>query len=258
MRLSLLYNPLVMIDRMAVEINRHQRKKRLKGTPAARLSIGYLDSLELLELIRDEHFRPKVVYDVGANIGTWTLLAKSIFEEANVHAFEPLAVHTKAFAKNTNHLSGIYLHTCCLGNDDKAATINVSSFSDSSSLLEATPLEFEQYGIRKVNEERVEIRKISSLLTEERLPAADIIKLDVQGYELEVLKGAGDQLREVSYIIAEVSFKAYYQGQPLFLDLANYLAGFGLQVHAFGHSTPRGQELGQIDILFKNLTKPAH
>jgi len=52
MRLSLFYNPLVIIDRLAIEINRRKRKNKLKGTPAAGLGLGYLDSLELLELIK--------------------------------------------------------------------------------------------------------------------------------------------------------------------------------------------------------------
>lgn len=251
MRLSLLYNPLVMIDRLAMQLSRRERKKKLKGTPAEHLGLGYLDSLELLELIKNESFEPKVIYDVGANIGTWTLLAKSFFAGAAVYAFEPLAVHTAQFKVNTVKLSHVTLHPLCLGNETKDAVINVSSFSDSSSILDATPLEFEQYGIKKAAEETVKVKRIEDLIEQGILPVPDIMKLDVQGFELEVLKGAGKCLDEVTYLIVEVSFKEYYYGQPLFLDIANYLAAFKFVVHAFGHSTPTGQELGQIDVLFK-------
>jgi FkbM family methyltransferase len=251
MRLSLLYNPLVMIDRLAVSINRNRRKRKLKGTPAANLGLGYLDSLELLELIKKDNFKPKVIYDVGANIGTWTLLAKSFFTAAAVHTFEPLRQHIIKFKANTDKLSGITLYPFCLGNENNEMVINVSSFSDSSSILEATPLEFEQYGIKKTAEETVDVKRVEDLIEQGILPIPDIIKLDVQGFELEVLKGAGKYLNKVSYLIVEVSFKKYYYGQPLFLDIANYLSGFGFNIYAFGHSTPTGQELGQIDVLFK-------
>jgi len=251
MRLSLLYNPLVIMDRMAIEINRHKRKKKLKGTPAAHLGLGYLDSLELLELIKNDNYEAGVIYDVGANIGSWTLLAKSFFKDAEVHAFEPLAVHTRQFIENTKALNGIHLHSFCLGNEDKMSVINISSFSDSSSLLDATPLEFEQFNIKKVNEESVALKKISTSIDQNILPVPDIIKLDVQGFELEVLKGAGHYLTHVSYLIAEVSFKEYYHNQPLFLDIGNYLSKYNFCIYAFGHSTPVGHELGQIDVLFK-------
>ncbi|HVW15747.1 MAG TPA: FkbM family methyltransferase [Mucilaginibacter sp.] len=250
MRLSLFYNPLVIIDRLAIEINRRKRKRKLKGTPAEGLGLGYIDSLELLELVRQKNTKVKVIYDVGANIGTWTMLAKSFFKDAQVHAFEPLSAHTTKFAENTKNLGDIHLHKFCLGNDDTSTIINISSFSDSSSILEATPLEFEQYQIKKVDEEEVEVKKISTLISENLLPPPDLIKLDVQGFELEVLKGAEDHLAHARYIIAEVSFKAYYKNQPLFLDIANYLSGYNFRIYAFGHSTPTGQELGQIDVLF--------
>lgn len=251
MRLSLLYNPLVMIDRLAVAINRNKRKHQLKGTPAAGLGLGYLDSLELLELIKKDGFKPKVIYDVGANIGTWTLLAKSFFPDAAVHAFEPLPEHLIKLSATTEKLAQIAIHPFCLGNENKNTVINVSSFSDSSSILEATPLEFEQYGIKKTGEETVEVKRVEDLVEQHVLPVPDLIKLDVQGFELEVLKGAGKYINEVSYLIVEVSFKKYYHDQPLFLDIANYLSDFNFSIYAFGHSTPAGQQLGQIDVLFK-------
>ncbi|MBS1525978.1 MAG: FkbM family methyltransferase [Bacteroidetes bacterium] len=239
-----------MIDRLAIEINRHKRKRKLKGTPAEGLGLGYIDSLELLELISQKGAKINVIYDVGANIGTWTMLAKSFFKDAQVHAFEPLPVHTAKFAENTRNLADVHLHKFCLGNADTNAVINVSSFSDSSSILEATSLEYEQFQIKKVDDVQVEVKKLSTLIAQKILPPPDLIKLDVQGFELEVLKGAEDQLAHASYIISEVSFKEYYKNQALFLDIANYLSGYNFRIYAFGHSTPVGQELGQIDVLF--------
>lgn len=251
MRLSLLYNPLVIIDRLAVAIGRRKRKNKLKHTPAANLDLGYIDSLELLELIKADGLKVKHIFDAGANIGTWTLLAKSFFSDAIVHAFEPLQVHIEKFKENTKQLSGVHIHPFCLGNENANSVINISSFSDSSSILDATPLEFEQFGIKKSSEEQVSVKRLDNLITDGVLPLPDIIKLDVQGFELEILKGAGSYLHGVGYLIVEVSFKEYYYGQPLFLDIANYLSAYNFDIYAFGHATPVGQELGQIDVLFR-------
>ena len=148
-------------------------------------------------------------------------------------------------------MRSIHLNTCCLGNKNDTALMNISDFSDSSSLLNATPLEFEEFGIKKIAEVSVEVRKLSDLIETQGLPVPDLIKLDVQGFELEVLKGAGEFLDLATYLIIEVSFREYYYGQPLFLEITNYLANHGFSIHAFGVSTAMGKELGQMDILFK-------
>jgi FkbM family methyltransferase len=251
MRLSLLYNPFVIIDRLAIEINRYRRKRKLKGTPAASLRLGHIDSLELLELIKSEGTIVNNIFDIGANVGTWTLLAKAYFNTSHIHAFEPLKVHTEQFKQLTHALDKVTLHTFCLGGENSESVINVSSFSDSSSLLPATALEYETYGIKKAGEEIVTVKRMDDLIDAGTLPVPEVIKMDVQGYELKVLKGAGKYLSEVKYIIAEVAFKEYYHNQPLFVDIANYLLTYNFDVYAFGQNTPTGLPLGQIDVLFK-------
>ena len=251
MRLSLYYNPLIIIERLAISINRYKRKNKLKNTPAAKLNQGHLDSLELLELIKADGCAIKTIFDVGANIGTWTLLAKSFFPDAEVHAFEPLNKHIQQFETNTKKLQNVELYSYCLGNENTFSTINISSFSDSSSIMNATPLEFQQFGIKKIKEEQIEIKRLDDLIDNKVLPVPDIIKLDVQGFELEVLKGIRKYINHINYLIVEVSFKEYYYDQPLFLDIANYLSGNKFNIYALGHSTPIGKELGQLDVLFK-------
>ncbi|WP_114936912.1 FkbM family methyltransferase [Mucilaginibacter endophyticus] len=256
MNFSILYKPKKLIERLALEIARKRRIGKLKNTPGAPLKLGHIDSLELLEIIgKDRSLTANlVVYDIGSNTGTWTLLAKSILPQAAVHAFEPLSFHISHFNENCKALKDVYLHPFCAGNENGTGTINISSFSDSSSLLSATPLEFEHFHIQKEKEEQVEIKRLADLIDDKSLPEPDIIKLDVQGFELEVLKGLGDWLNSAKYIICEVSFKEYYYGQAQFLDIANYLAGYRFQLFAFGNNTPLGTELNQIDVLFKRLS----
>ncbi|OOQ61022.1 FkbM family methyltransferase [Mucilaginibacter pedocola] len=253
MNLSLLYKPLRLVERVALEIKRNRRFKKLKGTPAATLGLGHIDSMELLEIVRD-NAAPTLrfnIFDVGSNVGTWTLLAKAIFPNARIDAFEPLQDQNLQFEENCKRLDNIYLHKFCLGSEEAAGIINVSSYPDSSSLLEATPLEFEHFKIKKESELSVEVKRLSGLIDNSTVPLPDLIKLDVQGFELEVLKGLGEYLNSISYVICEVSFKEYYYGQPQFLEIANYLAAYNIQLFAFGNNTPTGTELNQIDVLFK-------
>src|SRR5690349_2365628 len=113
MRAELFYNPLAMLQRIGEWAETSRRLLRLKGTVAARLHNGHIDSFELLELLRP--FEPKVIFDIGANIGTWTLLAKALYPNAEIHAFEPLEQHTAKFQTVTSEISSITLHKVALG-----------------------------------------------------------------------------------------------------------------------------------------------
>ena len=253
MNWKILFNPYGLIERLAASAVRKKRLYRLKNTAGHRLQIGHIDSLELIELIKgDSSLRADmIIFDIGSNIGTWTLLAKAVLPYAVIHACEPLKIHTDKFRLSCQALADVHLHEYCAGNQNAFGNINISSYSDASSLLASTPLEFKDFHITKEREEKVEIKKISDLIRQGELPVPDIIKLDVQGFELEVLKGIGHYLNSVRYVICEVSFKEYYYDQPQFLDIANYLALNNLKVFAFSKNTPVGGELSQIDVLFK-------
>ena len=248
MRHALLYNPWLLCERLATESQRRRRLARLKNTPASNLSRGHIDSLELLELLHDADIR--VIYDIGANVGTWTLLAKSILPHAHVHAFEPLPKHCDAFSATTSQLDDVVLHRVALGAEEKDAKLLVTDFSDASSILSLTDFGQSAFGIREVEQFPIRTIPLDHYRETHRLSWPDLIKLDVQGYELEVLKGGQECLKAAKAVLSEVSFSEYYAGQCLFHDLANFLADAGLFVRAFGLCTPTGRPVAQTDVLF--------
>lgn len=246
MRLELFYNPAILCERLAIAVQRRRRLARLRGTVAKTLKLGHINTLELLELVRPHH--PRVIYDIGANAGTWTLLAKSIYPHAIVHAFEPLTCHTKTFEANTARLANVHLHKIALGAAATEQAMQVATFSDESSLLQALNT---ISGLEETATfENVSVVRLDDYVREKGLPLPDVLKLDVQGYELEALRGAPKCMASAFAILTEVSFHEFYKGQCLFHHMVELCASKGFYFSALGSNTPIGQRLEQTDILF--------
>jgi FkbM family methyltransferase len=248
MRLALLYKPSLLCERLAELSSDRQRLARLRGTVASRLTTGHIDSLELLELLRPLDL--KVIFDIGANVGTWTLLAKALFPYSDVHAFEPLHVHHQAFYRNTGRLSGVHLHKLALGEAAGIAAMRVTDLSDASSMLRLSQAGEQQWHIHEVAQERVQVERLDDCQRKAGLPFPSLLKLDVQGFELSVLRGSVCCLEHTSAVLAEVSFREFYQGQCLFQDAVRFLAEREFTLYALGWGTPMGRPLAQADVLF--------
>lgn len=248
MRPELFYNPRLLCERLAEFSLARRRLAKLRGTVAASLKTGHIDSLELLELLRPHP--PLVIYDVGANVGTWSLLAKAIFPHAQIHAFEPLPVHVEPFRQNTQAVDGLFLHEIGLGSQPARTYMNVTDFSDASSLLPLTETGKRQWHLQQVQEVPVQIHRLDDWIAAQQMPNPDLIKLDVQGYELEVLRGAETALAGVAAVLAEVSFFEIYRGQCLFHELTEYLSDSGFRLVALGGDTKPTIPLLQSEALF--------
>lgn len=142
------------------------------------------------------------------------------------------------------------LHGIALGASDATAVMHVTDFSDASSLLPPGAAGAAQPGMSEVRQVAVPVHRLDDYRQDKGLPWPDLIKLDIQGYELEALRGAPQCLAAAKAVIAEVSFIAYYERQCLFHDLVQHLAGAGLFLTALGATTPTGRPLGQADALF--------
>jgi FkbM family methyltransferase len=247
MRAALLYNLRLLIERLAECSLESRRSRRLRDTPGARLRGALLDTLELLELLPAA---PQTIYDIGAHTGTWTLLAKSVYPLAEVFAFEPLAWHCQAYLRATKTLQSVYLHQVALGSVPGQFDMQVPTQTDSASLLPMEPVCQEIFNLKLEKSVIVPVARIDDYARSNCLPPPDLVKLDVQGFEREVLNGGVEIIKNAKAVITEISFKELYRGQCRFDQLVSVLAKNGLFVHAFGFRTPIGKPLIQCDALF--------
>lgn len=200
-----------------------------------------------------------LILDVGANEGQFGSLLRSEFGyRGRILSFEPLeAAHaalTKRAASDPARLWFI-APRMALGSSACSSTIHVAGNSVSSSILPMEPLH-EAADPTSVGGgvEAVMIRRLDEALRDMRIDVdrRTLLKIDTQGYELEVLQGAPDTLGRAGAVQAEMSFQPLYGGQPLFDEVCGYLLGRGFTVFDIipGFSDPQSGRLLQADGVF--------
>src|SRR5205823_2745105 len=105
---------------------------------------------------------------------------------------------------------------------------------------------------KKTNEFIVDMVRLDDYVTSKKLPYPDLMKLDVEGFELEVLKNAKKCLNHCKYIILEVSFIERHKGQPLFHDVVSFMAQHDFEIYSFPERMHLAQKIYVADVLFKN------
>ena len=136
--------------------------------------------------------------------------------------------------------------------------LHVTRSADSSSLL--APTEFQNAtfpATDEIDQIDVTISTLDDSLAEIDLGERVLLKADVQGYELEVLKGAPLTLRTVRWVYLELSFVQLYEGQPLAAEVISYLDDRGFLVDDLVHVTRSEGRAVQADLLFSRAGEAA-
>jgi FkbM family methyltransferase len=210
---------------------------------------GVVPSVDHAALIR--RLRPATVIDVGAHSGQFALLVRSECPKAKVISFEPQPEPGAQYRRFLG--ASAELRMVALGETMGEATLNVTRASDSSSLL---PIGEEQVtrfpGTDRVAELTVPVSTLDTEFPDPcSLAGPVLLKIDVQGFELAVLRGAAGLLAVAQWIYVELSFVELYSGQPLAPAVIRFLDDHGFEMSgAFNMSEGPNGESVQADFLF--------
>ena len=250
------------------------------GTPCGRDAVPYICSrrgqlnraLKLLRVLRHSAYWPgllrgvaasveheqllarlpcKTVVDIGANRGQFALVARFCCPMAKVISFEPLPEAAGGFSKVFPRDRQVVLHQVAVGPRRAEALLYVTADDDSSSLLPTGHLQqkvFPRTALKRTIV--VNVAPLSDYVDSEEVAPPALLKLDVQGFELEALRGCQTLLDRFQYVIAECSFSELYKGQALAHEVIRFLERYDLHlVGVYNLSSNLGRAL-QGDFAF--------
>jgi FkbM family methyltransferase len=183
------------------------------------------------------------VADIGASDGRWTRECMTVYPTATYTLIDPLMENEASLRAFCSERPQCRYWLGALGKEEGRLSLYVHGDQSSAYLSK-------EYG-RHPRE--IRMSTLDTLLAEGHLESPpDMIKLDVQGYELDVLRGAEKSLSTASLVLAELSFQPIYQAQPLADELICFLSQKKFKILDICSyvQRPKDDILCQADILF--------
>ena len=196
----------------------------------------------------------RTVIDVGASRGQFALVARRRFPEASIVCIEPLPKPRAALERCLNGAPRLTVVAAAATTTSGEAEFTVSRADDSSSLLPITDLQVNTFpGTDPVAKVTVRTARLDEVVAAGEIRRPALLKVDVQGSELDALQGAGEVLDEVDTVLVECSFVEFYRGQAHADDVVRFLhdRGFRLEGIRPGH-LDKGSAT-QADLLFERV-----
>lgn len=192
------------------------------------------------------------IVDIGAHHGQFALFAVERFPHATLHSFEPLPAARERLERVVGADSRVRLYDVAASNEAGTAVFHVSRLDDSSSLLPIGERYVEAWpGTEQASEIQVRTARLDDALDLDAIRRPTLLKIDVQGAELDVLRGAESLLQRVDEVYLEASFMEFYSEQELAGEIVAYLHERGFRLlGVFGLKRDRRGRCLQADLLF--------
>jgi len=177
--------------------------------------------------------RDPVLFDVGGNIGEWTLAAKQMWPSAQVHVFEPSASHLEKLGPALKSLGDVTVNPCALGVEAGEATLYKDA--EITGLASMTRRDLAHVGLSMDMSETIRVDTLDRYCTSHGITAIDMLKIDVEGHELDVLKGAAGLLDQRKVAVVQFEFGGCnVDTRTFFRDFYEFFEARDYAVHIAG------------------------
>lgn len=165
-------------------------------------------------VLKQANYDDAVLYDIGANRGLWTKKYNNWFPKLRFYQFEANPVHGKTNPARNYHNVLFYWRDCKMQFHSINGTGDSIYKENSKHYKDAAPI-------------TLQARSLDSYVKEHNLPLPKVIKMDVQGAELDVLAGGSNTFANVDIVLSEIPIVEYNKGAPTFEDYISAFADAG-------------------------------
>ena len=193
------------------------------------------------------------ILDIGGSVGNTAELYANAFPLDKIYVFEPIRSSFEMLQQNTRKYPNITIENKAIGNEIGRRTIQLANRISSSSLFKLKETRYKEGFGNKIALDGTEEIEITSL--NEYLPrgtSIKIMKLDVQGYEIEVLRGASNHMENVDLIVVEVSNHDGYESAPKYYEVDKLIRENGFVISDLFPNSKERNQLLEWDIIYIN------
>ncbi|HJU09409.1 MAG TPA: FkbM family methyltransferase [Candidatus Binataceae bacterium] len=197
-------------------------------------------------------YSPAVVYDIGASDGCWSTSTLPVFNGAAFHLFEPLGFSLPEYHEPLKHSLNAHpefrLHQIALSSRTGKEDLFVFCDVRGSTLLDVPP------GYYLENKVEVESWRLDDFVAAHHLRPPNVIKIDVQGFELEILKGGAETVSKADILVLETwLYRRYGPQMPVLGEIISFLSPLGFRLTDFGDNFVAERHiLASVDAFFMN------
>lgn len=215
---------------------------------------GYLHIAQTIDLVKEYKLSENnLIVDVGAADGYVSSLFANEFPFTQIISFEPIKDSYKKLCRVAQKYKTITPVNKALGMKSNKMFINVANRITASSLFQLNPQKDENFitkNISLVRKEKIILSTLDEEISKEK--NINVIKLDVQGYELEALKGSLNALKRTFFIVVEVSNHNYYLNGSKYYEIDEFLRRCEFELVSFLPSLSDKRKILEWDCIYKN------
>ena len=185
-------------------------------------------TLESHLMVLFERLNIQVVIDVGANKGQYAQFLRKIGFNGSIISFEPVSSTYKILEQNSIHDDSWMVFNVGLGSKNETLKINVSTVSELASIHEPSQYGLKLFGDSMLSEksETINVIQLDSFMDEHKqrldITGNCFLKMDTQGYDLEVFKGALGSLDSIVGLQSEIPLKSIYSSVQNYHDILKF------------------------------------
>lgn len=184
------------------------------------------------DIMRIHPYELQEIWDIGAHKGETTLKFAGDFPTSLIRSFEPVSENYYSLRNNCSHLKNQSSHNIALGEENKKTKI----FLQGASVIHSLRDDLNKPSAENSKSEDIEVKTIDYVINELKTASIDLLKIDVEGYEIEVLKGARKSLTEkkINFIYLETGLDTRFNSIQSLID---FLKPIGYLPYAFYEQT---------------------